>query len=211
LQSIIELCRAHGIVSIFDEVITGFRLALGGAREYFGLAPDLSIYGKAIAGGFSLSAVGGRAAIFDALRDGRTFHAGTYNGNAICLAAARATLEILSSPGVFDAMRAHGRKLRSALEDNAKRYRIPMVTCGAETVFSVHFGLETPPGNYGETRKAWTEHCRKFQLAMLDNGVYLLPDGRWYVGARHDEAALHTATQAMDDSMKRLTDLSPAI
>src|SRR5262249_61023156 len=87
LQGLVDLCRAHGGVSIFDELITGFRLALGGAREYFGVIPDLSVYGKALAGGFTLSAVGGRREVFAALREGRTLHAGTYNGHPINVAA----------------------------------------------------------------------------------------------------------------------------
>jgi glutamate-1-semialdehyde 2,1-aminomutase len=204
LELIIDLCRRNGIVSIFDEVITGFRLALGGAREYYGLMPDLSVYGKALAGGFSLSAVGGRAEMFDVLRDGRTFHAGTYNGNPICLAAARATLEILATPGVFATMCEHGRRLRSALQAAADRHQLRMTISGADTVFSMHFGIDEPPRDYRETLRASADQYQRFQMAMLNQGVYLLPDGRWYVGASHDDAALAIAVEAINVSMREL-------
>src|SRR5690606_19244887 len=102
LQGVVDECKKHGAVSIFDEVITGFRIALGGARERFGVIPDLSVYGKAFAGGFTMSAVGGRSAVFDVLRDGRTIHAGTYNGNPVNIAAAIATIKILREPGTYD-------------------------------------------------------------------------------------------------------------
>ena len=119
LQSIVDLCREHGAVSIFDEVITGFRLARGGAREYYNVHPDLSVYGKALAGGFTLVGRGWASSMFDVLRDGRTIHVGTYNGNPICLAAASATLEILANPSTFARMHAHGQALQQIIRDTA--------------------------------------------------------------------------------------------
>lgn len=207
LEGLLALCREHGAVSIFDEVITGFRLALGGAREYYGLIPDLSVYGKALGGGFSFAAVGGRAEMFDCLRDGRTIHAGTYNGNSICLAAAQSTLEILSEPGIYAAMHEHGRRLRSTLLSVAAENGVQLLTVGAGTVFSVHFSLHSPPRNYRETLTASAELRQQFQLAMLEAGVYLLPDGRWYVGATHDEAALDLAAAAICSSFSTLSSL----
>ena len=204
LQSVIDLCREHGAVSVFDEVITGFRVALGGARELYQLEPDLSVYGKAIAGGFSLSAVGGRANMFDVLRDGRTIHAGTYNGNSICLAAAYATLQALAEPGVFEGMKRHGRELRNAIENGGVRNGLPLALSGVETVFSLHWGLETGPRDYRDTLRASLSLRDRFQMAMLDRGVLLLPDGRWYVGASHDDEALTLAKEAIDVSMQVL-------
>ena len=102
LAGLLETARAHGALVIFDEVITGFRLALGGAREYYGLTPDLSLYAKAIAGGFPLAAVAGSAAAFAPLLDGRTVHSGSNNGSPVAVAAALATLEVLSKPAAYD-------------------------------------------------------------------------------------------------------------
>lgn len=205
LKAVIDRCQHHNVVSIFDEVITGFRVALGGARELYGLTPDLSVYGKAMAGGFSLSAVGGRASIFDVLRDGRTFHAGTYNGNCISLAAARATLESLAEPGVYERMRHHGRRVRSAIEAAAKQCGKHLAISGVETVFSAHWGIDTVPQAYRDTRYADVSMLHRFQIEMLTRGVYLLPDGRWYIGASHDDEALAIAITAIDESVQALT------
>jgi len=204
LEGVIELCRKHGAVSIFDEVITGFRLALGGAREYFGLEPDLSVYAKAMAGGFSISAVGGRQDIFRAIEDGRTSHFGTYNGNPIAVAAARATIEILSEPGLFDRMHRHGYAIRQAIEEAAGRNNHSLVTSGTGTAFHVHFGLKQPPVSYRDVMQADSELGERFRAAMLDSGIYNLPGGRWYCGATHGDEQLQQVLPAIDAAMAQL-------
>jgi glutamate-1-semialdehyde 2,1-aminomutase len=201
LAGLITLCREHGAWSIFDEVITGFRLALGGAREYYGLEPDLSTYGKALAAGFSLSAVGGRRDRFDVLRDGRTIHAGTYNGATVNLAAAAATLDGLAAPGVYDRMLAHGEAIREHITAAAAREGLTMVTTGAGSVFGVHFGITEPPRNYTDTVAIDADAYVRFRSAMLHNGVQLLPDGRWYVGAAHSDLELARVCEAIDASI----------
>jgi glutamate-1-semialdehyde 2,1-aminomutase len=193
LEAVIDICRRHGAVSVFDEVITGFRLALGGAREFYGLRPDLSIYAKAMAAGFCLSAVAGRRDVFGVLDDGRTIHAGTYNGNPINLAAATATIRTLAIPGTFERMHAHGDAIRERIESVAAECGIPLTTTGVGTVFSVHFGLSSPPRDYRQTLDASPTRYAEFRLALLARGVHVLPDGRWYVGAVHGDAELaHT-------------------
>ena len=204
LQGLIDLCRKHAAVSIFDEVITGFRLALGGAREYFDLEPDLSVYAKAMAGGFSISAVGGRADIFAAIADGRTSHFGTYNGNPISVAAARATIEILSEPGTFDRMHQHGYAIRQALEEAAQENNQQLVTCGTGSAFHVHFGLDQAPTNYRDIMAADQETGNRFRAALLAQGVYNLPGGRWYVGATHQDEQLQQVVPAIQAAMASL-------
>lgn len=201
LRAVVDDCRKYGAVSIFDEIITGFRLAPGGAREFYDVAPDLSVYAKAIAGGFPLSAVAGRAEVFDVLRDGRTIHVGTYNGNPVVLAAASAVLELLAEPGVFDRMHAHGHAIRRTIEAEAAATGAQLVTCGAGTVFGVHWNISQSPRNYREWARADMAAHRRFQAAMLEHGVLLLPDGRWYVGAAHDDAALEIALSAIRQSV----------
>jgi glutamate-1-semialdehyde 2,1-aminomutase len=191
-------------VSVFDEVITGFRLALGGAREHFDLRPDLSVYAKAMAAGFALSAVGGRREIFDVLLDGRTIHAGTYNGNPVNLAAGVATITTLAQPGTFDRMHAHGKALRARIETAAAARGIPLVTSGSGPVFSVHFGLTAPPHDYRDTLRADAARYAAFRIALLEQGVYVLPDGRWYVGAVHGDTELALATAAIDAAMRKV-------
>jgi glutamate-1-semialdehyde 2,1-aminomutase len=204
LQAVIDLCRHKGAVSVFDEVITGFRLALGGAREHFDLRPDLSVYAKAMAAGFALSAVGGRREIFDVLLDGRTIHAGTYNGNPVNLAAGVATITTLAQPGTFDRMHAHGKALRARIETAAAARGIPLVTSGSGPVFSVHFGLTAPPHDYRDTLRADAARYAAFRIALLEQGVYVLPDGRWYVGAVHGDTELALATAAIDAAMRKV-------
>lgn len=200
LEGVITLCRQHGAVSVFDEVITGFRLALGGAREFLGLVPDLSVYAKAMAAGFCVAAVAGRREIFDVLEDGRTIHAGTYNGNPVNLAAAVATIRALGEPGTFTRMHAHGRALRQAIEQAASRRGVVLTTSGSGPVFSVHFGLSTPPRNYRDTLQADVTRAASFRLALLHHGIYTLPDSRWYVGAVHGDTELALATDAIESA-----------
>lgn len=205
LEGLVTLCQEQQAVSIFDEVITGFRLALGGARSYFDVVPDLSVYGKAIAGGFTLSAVGGRHAIFTTLEQGKTLHAGTYNGHPVNLAAALATLDVLERPGTFEAMHRHGQAIRATLEEEAKRRGLTLITTGAGTVFSVHFGVSTPPRNYRDTLNTDMAMYQRFRNAMLERGVLLLPDGRWYVGAVHGDSELQLVLAAIRESVAALS------
>ncbi len=205
LRGVVDLCREKGVVSIFDEVITGFRLGLGGARDYFGVQPDLSVYAKAMAGGFTMSAIGGRREMFDVLRDGSTIHAGTYNGSSFNLAAALTTISILSREGCYENMHAYGYAVRKHLEAEAERRGIPLITCGSGSVFGVHMGLNAPPRNYEDTLKTDKALYKKFHRAMLERGVHLLPDGRWYVGAAHTEVELHLVRHAITESLKTVT------
>ncbi len=204
LQGLVDLCRQHGAVSIFDEVITGFRLAMGGARDYFGVIPDLSIYGKAIAGGFTLSAVGGKREVFGPLVAGKTVHAGTYNGHAVNIAAALATIEVLSQPGTFENMHRHGQAIRETLTKSAARHGHRLVTTGVGTIFSAHFGLDEPPRDYREFLRVDVPAYTRFRASMLARGVQLLPEGRWYVGATHTDRELDIVLPAIEESMKEL-------
>lgn len=204
LQGIIDCCREHGVVSVFDEVITGFRLALGGAREYFGLQPDMSVYAKAIAGGFTMAALGGRKAIFDVIREGKTIHAGTYNGASINLAAALATIGILSADNCYAQLHAYGYAVRGHLEQAAAKAGIPMITSGTGSVFSMHFGLQQAPRNYADTLPADTAMFARFRAGMLEEGIHLLPDGRWYIGVTHTAAELSATQQAIDNTFHKL-------
>lgn len=204
LQGIIDCCREYGVVSVFDEVITGFRLALGGAREYFGQQPDLSVYAKAIAGGFTMAALGGRKDIFDVIREGKTIHAGTYNGASINLAAALATIGVLSSTNCYGELNAYGHALRAHLEKAASGTGIAMVTSGAGSVFSMHFGMQEAPLNYEDTLRADTALFARFRAFMLEEGIHLLPDGRWYIGVTHGAAELAATRLAIDHTFARL-------
>ena len=204
LRGWVDLCREHGAYSIFDEVITGFRLALGGAREYYGVIPDLSVYAKALAAGFSLAAVGGSKKAFAPLLEGKSSHMGTYNGSPINLAASVAALELLGQPGVYQNMHSHGYALREIIEQEAKANGITLVTSGVGTVFSVHWGLSQAPRCYAETMATDATSYAKFRRNLLERGVQLLPDGRWYVGMTHTEREIELVRPAIVAAMKDL-------
>ena len=205
LQGLIDLCRRHGAVSIFDEVITGFRIALGGAREFYGVEPDLSVYAKAMAGGFSMAAVGGRREIFQALEDGRTVHFGTYNGNPVCVVAAIATIHALSEPGTYQRMHGHGHAIRAAIEEAASSCGKTLVTTGTGTAFSVHFGLSEEPRAWADVLGADDKTYDRFRAAMLQQHIHLLPEGRWYVGAAHGDEELAKVVPAIQQSMREIS------
>jgi glutamate-1-semialdehyde 2,1-aminomutase len=180
-----EISNRYGTLLIFDEVITGFRLALGGAQEYYGITPDLATYAKACGGGAPLSVLAGRAEFMDWIADGRVVHAGTLNGNPLSLAAARATLSELSRPGVYETLWRQGERLRLALAD-----LLPdAVTNGGGPVFHLSF-QNAAPRTYRDTLQADVARYSEFAMALLDEGVLVLPDGRWYLSAAHTDAEI---------------------
>jgi glutamate-1-semialdehyde 2,1-aminomutase len=138
------------------------------------------------------------------LDDGRTIHAGTYNGNPINLAAATATIRTLAIPGTFERMHAHGGAIRGRIESVAAECGIPLATTGVGTVFSVHFGLSSPPRDYRQTLDASPTRYAEFRLALLARGVHVLPDGRWYVGAVHGDAELAHTLDAVAGALRSI-------
>ena len=131
-------------------------------------------------------------------------HSGSNNGSPVAVAAALATLEVLSEPAAYDAMHAHGHAIRRHLEQEARRLGVQLVTCGAGSVFSVHFGLREPPRCYADTLAADAAALARFRAAMLEQGIYLLPDGRWYVGATHAERELRRTLPAVTAALQHI-------
>ncbi|CAI8029766.1 Glutamate-1-semialdehyde 2,1-aminomutase [Geodia barretti] len=142
-------------------------------------------------------------AAFAPLLDGRTVHSGSNNGSPVAVAAALATLEVLSEPDTYDTMHAHGRAIRRHLEQEASRLGVDLVTCGAGSVFSVHFGLRKPPRCYADTLAADATAFARFpRPPCCTNGIYLLPDGRWYVGATHTDRELQRTLPAITAALQ---------
>jgi glutamate-1-semialdehyde 2,1-aminomutase len=176
LELLRTLTTAHGALLIFDEVITGFRLARGGAQEYFGLLPDLTVLAKGLGGGFPAAAVGGRHQVMSMIADGRYAHAGTYNGNVVACAAVSATMDALAEPGLFERQRALGESLASGLRLLAAAAGVPAVVEGLGTVLQVRFG-EHPVSNWREARDyADADAFARFWQEMLLRGVLFHPD-----------------------------------
>jgi glutamate-1-semialdehyde 2,1-aminomutase len=200
LAGLRELATRYGVVLIFDEVITGFRVATGGAQALFGVTPDLATFGKAVAGGFPLSIVAGKKEIMGQIEQGRVLHAGTFNGNPISLAAARATLELLDAKrgAALEQIRKAGERLMSGIASAAKAAGVPILINGVGASFHVSFTTRQKMVNFRDTLDADVSARDQFLSAMLSAGVYLMPDGRWYVSVAHTEADVDETLESID-------------
>jgi glutamate-1-semialdehyde 2,1-aminomutase len=187
----------RGILLIFDEVITGFRLALGGAQKFYGVTPDLAIFAKAIGAGLPLSALAGRREFMDYIARGEVVHAGTLNGNPLTLAASQAALSLLEAHAAEIYPRLHnlGRQLIQGLQESLAP-RTPIKILGEGPCFCVHF-LDETPTTYRTLAAVNKPLYEAFLLALLDQGVMALPDGRWYISAVHTPADIDTTLIAI--------------
>ncbi|HEU0140050.1 MAG TPA: aspartate aminotransferase family protein, partial [Bryobacteraceae bacterium] len=202
LEFLRAITERHGCLLIFDEVITGFRLDLKGAQGVYGVVPDLATYAKAVGAGTALSVLAGRRQYMERIANGEVVHAGTLNGNPISLAAAAAALEVLSrnDGAVYGEMRRLSGKLRSGIEAALRAKGLPVVTSGEGPVFHVSF-MEEPARNYRDTLRADQSAYTQLAIALLDEGVLVLQDGRWYVSAAHDDAAIDETLSALDRAL----------
>ena len=175
LEFLREITRANGALLIFDEVMTGFRLAKGGAQERFGITPDLSTFGKVIGGGLPVGAFGGRAEIMDYLAPlGPVYQAGTLSGNPIAMAAGLANLEELNSSGAYDQLEKIGAQLEAGMTDAAKSANVSVRFNRCGSMFCGYF-TNAPVHNVADAMHSDRERFKKFFHGMLDAGVYLAP------------------------------------
>jgi glutamate-1-semialdehyde 2,1-aminomutase len=175
LQTMRDLCTTHGSVLIFDEVMTGFRVAPGGVQEREGIAPDLTTLGKIIGGGLPVGAFGGRREIMDELSPvGPVYQAGTLSGNPLAMAAGLATLRGLQAPGVYAHLETLGARFASGMSEVFTRHGVPHTTAnrGSMVGFFLTDGLVT---NLSEAKRSDTKLYGQFFHAMLDRGIYLAP------------------------------------
>jgi len=198
-----EITEREGALLIFDEVITGFRLALGGAQEFYAVTPDLATYAKAVGGGAALSVLGGKQKFMEQIAAGKVIHAGTLNGNLIALSAAKAVLDVLARDdgARFRELHRRGARLRSGLKEilSARGYRV--ITSGEGAVFSLLF-LEQQPRSYRDLLSADRQLYADFALALLDQGVLTLPDGRWYISTAHSDADIDATLAAVEQAVR---------
>tara|TARA_B110000438_G_scaffold257348_1_gene265379 strand:- start:37 stop:1323 length:1287 start_codon:yes stop_codon:yes gene_type:complete len=200
LQGLREVTTSLGIVLVFDEVVTGFRLALGGAQEYYGVSPDLVAYGKGLGGGFPIGVFGGRADVMEAVNEQRlpgpnyAWSASTTGGNPVSSAAALATIDIFSEPGVYDRLHAMGRQLREQLGQALAQVGETAQVLGdgplAQSVF-----LDRPVQSHRDWLAADRERGRAVMFELLRSGVFLNPMGtKLYLSLAHTEADLDEFT-----------------
>jgi glutamate-1-semialdehyde 2,1-aminomutase len=191
LEGLRELTQRYDIPLIFDEVVTGFRMAYGGAQEYYGITPDLAAIGKIVGGGFPLAAVTGRKELMDvydvtAVEPGTFLPAvGTLNGNPVAAAAGLATLDVIREPGTYEAYWARGGRLRNGLQQMLDEAEIPATVSGIDLMFDVYF-TEEPISDYRSTLSSDKAKNKIFDEALLAHGVLKAPT-KIYVGMCHDD------------------------
>ncbi len=192
LELLRKLCSHHGTVLIFDEVMTGFRVALGGAQALYGIKPDLTTLGKVIGGGMPVGAFGGRRDIMQCVAPlGPVYQAGTLSGNPVAVAAGLATLKLIQAPGFYDRLAAAAHRLCSGLAEAAQGHRIPFSARSIGGMFGLYF-RETPPQSYAEVLSCDKEAFNRFFHAMLAEGVYLAPSAyeAGFVSSAHGTAEI---------------------
>jgi glutamate-1-semialdehyde 2,1-aminomutase len=211
LERVRELCFEHGIVLIFDEVITGFRVALNGAQGLLGVTPDLAIFAKAMAGGFPISCLAGRATLMDLIGKGLVMHGGTYNSNVVSVVAAIATLEQLKSEdgAAYDRMNRLGRGLMDGLQRIGDEIGAGLVVQGLGSVFHTYFGGEQQPIDYRSYDATDRPRLSRFVDTLLDCGVRITTRGTWFLSTAHTEADIDETLNAARQAMLQLLDQAP--
>jgi glutamate-1-semialdehyde 2,1-aminomutase len=175
LELLREQTRRHGALLIFDEVITGFRFARGGAQEYFGVTPDLTTMAKGLGGGFPVAAIGGSLDAMSMIAEGRYSHSGTYNANTIACAAVSATMDVLAEPGLYERQRELGETLMNGLRKLAAEAGLPVIVEGLGTVFQLWFS-ERPIRNWRDAQRyADEELFTRWWQEMLLRGILFHP------------------------------------
>jgi glutamate-1-semialdehyde 2,1-aminomutase len=198
LQALREECTRYGALLIFDEVMTGMRVALGGAQERFGVRPDLTTLGKVIGGGLPVGALGGRRELMEQLAPlGPVYQAGTLSGNPVAVAAGLATLKLVQQPGFHARVEATTRTLVEGLAREARAAGVAFSAQSIGSMFGVYFRA-APPAGYAEVMQCDREAFNRFFHAMLAAGVYLAPSAyeAGFVSAAHTERDLEATFAA---------------
>jgi glutamate-1-semialdehyde 2,1-aminomutase len=184
---------------MFDEVITGFRLSLGGAQQFYGVTPDLATFGKAVGGGAPLSGIAGRREILMQMFDGVAF-GGSFNGNPVSMASAHATLTELSrnNGAALEHANAMGRALMSGIREIAHRRGTRILISGFGAAFAIHFTERTELHDYRATFAGDAGRLRKFLYRALQEGLHIVPDGRMYTSAAHTPHDIEETLRRLD-------------
>jgi glutamate-1-semialdehyde 2,1-aminomutase len=204
LEKIRELCDRYGIVLIFDEVKTGFRIARGGAQEYFGVKADLVTYAKAMGNGFPIAAIGGKEEVMMVVEPGRVSHGGTYTGNVVGTAAADATLEILETQPIIETIFQRGQKLMDGIHEVLTRAGIPHFVTGLPSVFSFILGTDEEPTDFRAYLQGDAALYERLVMALLERGVMPDADGRepWFLCYSHSEQDIADTLTTFEDALK---------
>ncbi len=204
LEALREVTRRHGIVLIFDEIVTGFRIAWGGAQERYGVIPDLATYGKAMAGGFPMACIAGRAEVLAPLDARRTerrklaWASGTLNGNPISAAAGLAALEVLAQPGTYDYLHRIGRRLRAGIVEAGRRHGFPTQALGEDAVFGVRFMENEQPRTWMDLQAHDRALGLRWGIECLKRGLLVNPNEKFYVSLAHTDEDVDRTLEIVD-------------
>lgn len=208
LEGLREICSQHGIVLIFDEVMTGFRVALGGAQAKYNVQPDITTLGKVIGGGMPVGAFGGKRDIMNVVApNGGVYQAGTLSGNPIAMTAGLATLELLEQPGFFADLTANTSKIVDGMKAAAKAAGVPFSTNQAGGMFGFFFTNSDPVSNFEQVMNSDTDMFNRFFNAMLAEGVNLAPSPfeAGFVSAAHGPAEIDKTIAATQSALDKIT------
>jgi len=201
LEAMRELTRDNDILLIFDEVITGFRIALGGAQEYYGVTPDLVSFAKAFAGGYPIAGVAGRK---DILQSG-VHPAGTFNANPLCVAAALATLEIISRPGTYDELQRIASRITEGVNELAAQYNVKLWCDNQVSIWQLSFGIDGPMRDFRDNFKVDKQTYLDFYKRCLDRGIRLHSGrGRFYISTAHTDEDVDQTLAVFSDVFKEM-------
>ncbi len=208
LEGLRSICDHYGALLIFDEVMTGFRVSLGGAQEHYGVEPDLTCLGKVIGGGMPVGAFGGKKKILTHIAPtGPIYQAGTLSGNPIAMAAGLAALTQLAEPGFYDSIFENTRILAEGIRDTAHRNNIPMSINVVGSMFGIFFTDVERVSNFKQATNCNTAQFNQFYHAMLSEGVYLAPASyeAGFVSKMHTIDVVEATIEAADKAFKKIT------
>ncbi|MEW8550199.1 MAG: glutamate-1-semialdehyde 2,1-aminomutase [Candidatus Thiodiazotropha endolucinida] len=207
LKTLREVCDKHGTVLIFDEVMTGFRVALGGAQAHYGITPDLTTLGKVIGGGMPVGAFGGRHDIMQKIAPlGPVYQAGTLSGNPVAMSAGLKTLELISEPGFHDRLSAKVEKLVEGIMQQAKAAGVPLAENHVGGMFGLFFSDNASVNDYAGATACHQDRFKAFYHAMLERGIYLAPSAfeAGFVSDAHSDEDIENTIRAAGESFTTL-------
>jgi glutamate-1-semialdehyde 2,1-aminomutase len=210
LETVREVTRRHGILLVFDEIVTGFRIAWGGAQEKYGVVPDLATYGKAMSGGFPMAAIAGRSDVMAHLDARRTERAklvwasGTLNGNPVSSTAGLVALDVLSRSGAYDRLHHIGGRLRREIESIGRRYGFSAQTPGEDAVFGVRFTDRRPLRTWADLLSSDKDLHLRWSIELLKRGILVNPNEKFYISLAHTDADVDRTLEACDEAFAAL-------
>ncbi|MEJ1193183.1 aspartate aminotransferase family protein [Pseudarthrobacter sp. CCNWLW207] len=197
-----ELCDEYGCLLIFDEVVTGFRLAPGGAQQRLGVVPDLTVLAKALGSGFPISAVVGQAKIMR-VAETTVGHAGTYNGNTLAVVAANATLETLETnrDAIYPRLETLSASLAKGIREQADKHGAPLQVLQAGGLLRLHWNAPTPVRSYADSLAGQTKPLQDFSEQLIKRGIHARETGLWYISTVHTDADIDQTLRAVDEAL----------